>query len=137
MPSFWANRYKVARYGRTRCLALQQREIEEDPQYERRIHELTGKRLLCHCRMNQSCHGDNLIQLYLRVYPDAYDRRVTDRVPTSAELNALAEARNECTDSEGPELDVEIACAPQGWRGNHSPLMVGAGYTEFAWQMGT
>ena len=130
MPSFWANSYKVACYGRTRCLALHKREIEEDPQYERRIHELTEKRLLCHCRMNQSCHGDNLIQLYLRVYPDAYDRRVTDRVPTSAELNALAEARNECTDSEESELDAEIASAPQGWRGNHSPLMVGAGYTE-------
>ena len=43
MPSFWANRYKVARYGRTRCLALHKREIEEDPQYERRIHELTGE----------------------------------------------------------------------------------------------
>ena len=99
MPSFWANRYKVARHGRTRCLALHKQEIEEDPQYERRIHELTGKRLLCHCRMNQSCHGDNLIQLYLQVCPNAYDRRVTVRAPTSAELNALAEARNECTDS--------------------------------------
>ena len=43
MPSFWANRYKVARYGRTRCLALHKREIEEDLQYERRIHELTGR----------------------------------------------------------------------------------------------
>ena len=130
MPSFWANRYKVARYGRSRCLALHKQEIEEDPQYERRIHELTGKRLLCHCRKNQSCHGDNLIQLYHRVYPAAYDRMVTDRAPTSAELNALAEARNECSDSEESELDAEIACAPQGWRGNHKPLMVGAGYTE-------
>ena len=61
--------------------------------------------------------------------PDAYDRMVTDRAPTSAELNALAEARNECTDSEEPVLDAEIACAPQGFRGNHKPLMVGAGYT--------
>ena len=119
-------KHKVARYGRTRCLALHKREIEEDPQCERRIHELTEKRLLCHCRMNQSCHGDNLIQLYLWVYPDAYDRRVTDRAPTSPELNALAEARNERTDSEESELDAEIACAPQGWRGNHSPLTVGA-----------
>ena len=104
MPSFWANRYKVARYGRLRCLALHKQEIEEDPQYERRIHELTGKRLFCHCHKNQSCHGDNLIQLYHRVYTAAYDRMVTDRAPTSAELNALAEARNECTDSEDQSL---------------------------------
>ena len=41
--------------------------------------------------------------------PDAYDRRVTDRVPTSAELNSLAEARNECSDSEESVLDAEIA----------------------------
>ena len=62
--------------------------------------------------------------------PDAYDRRVTVRAPTSAELNSLAEARNDRTDSEESELDAEIACAPQGWRWNHSPLTVGAGYTE-------
>ena len=130
MPSFWANRYKVARYGRSRCLALHKQEIEEDPQYERRIHDLTGKRLLCHCRKNQSFHGNYLIQLYHRVYHAAYDRIVTDRAPTSAELNAPAEARNECSDSEESELDAEIACAPQGLRGNHMQLMVRAGYTE-------
>ena len=130
MSSFWANRYKVARHGRSRCLALHKQEIEEDPQCERRIHDLTGKRMLCHCRKNQSCLGNNLIQLYHRVYPAAYDRIVTDRAPTSAELNALAEARNECSDSEESQLDAEIACAPQGWRGNHKQLMVGAGYTE-------
>ena len=130
MPSFWANRYKVARYGRSRCLALHKQEIEEDPQYECRIQDLAGKRMLCHCRENQSCHGNNLIQLYHRVYPAAYDRVATDRAPTSAELNALAEARNECSDSEESELDAEISCAPQGCRGNHKQLMVGAGYTE-------
>ena len=41
--------------------------------------------------------------------PDAYDRRVTDRVLTSAELIALADARNECSDSEESVLDAEIA----------------------------
>ena len=41
--------------------------------------------------------------------PDAYDRRVTDSVLTSAEFIALADARNECSDSEESVLDAEIA----------------------------
>ena len=30
-PSFWANRYKVARHGRKRCLALYKQEVQDDP----------------------------------------------------------------------------------------------------------
>ena len=132
MPSFWANRYKVARYGRTRCLALHKREIEEDPQYERRIHELTGKRLLCHCRTNQPCHGDNLIQLYLRVYPDAYDRRVTDRAPTSAERQRGVRARRGdclCTtmlawEPQSVDCDGQGLCSPWRWAHEETVLHI-------------
>ena len=104
--------------------------VRGGPQCKHRVHELTRKRLLCHCRSKEQCHGDNLIQLYRLVYPNAYDRTDTTGPPTSAELNALAEARNERSDSEESELDAETACAPQGWRENHRPLTIGASYTE-------
>ena len=50
LPSFWANRYKVSKFGRDRAVELHATEVQEDPQYRLRIHELSGKRLLCHCR---------------------------------------------------------------------------------------
>ena len=44
LPSFWATRYKVS-FGRDRAVALHRAEVREDPQYGRRVHELSGKRL--------------------------------------------------------------------------------------------
>ena len=74
--------------------------VRGGPQYKHRVHEFTEKRLLCHCRSKEQCHGDNLIQLHRLVYPNAYDRTDTTGPPTFAELNALAEGRNDRSDSE-------------------------------------
>ena len=59
LTSLWANRYKVSKFGRDRAAALHRAEVREDPQYGRRVHELSGTRLLCHCRQNEKCHADN------------------------------------------------------------------------------
>ena len=64
LPSFCANRYKVSEFGRDRTVVLHRAEVREDPQSRRRVHELSGKRLLCHCRQNEKCHADNLRDLF-------------------------------------------------------------------------
>ena len=47
LPSFWANRYNVHKFGRRRAVELHKAEVNGDPQYGRRIHDLSGIRGSC------------------------------------------------------------------------------------------
>ena len=69
LPSFWANRYKVSRFGRDRAVELYRSEIREAHLYGRRINELSGERLLCHYRTSEKCHSDNLQDLLRELHP--------------------------------------------------------------------
>ena len=95
LTSFWANRYKVSKFGRDRAVELHRSEFLEDPQYGERVHELSGKRLLCHCRATERCHAENLQGLFRKLYPCAFDVSKSQRAPLSSELNLLAKAREE------------------------------------------
>ena len=77
--SLWANQHIVSVYGWERCPELHGREITEDSQHRRRVHELNGSRLLCHCTPGQTCHGDNLVQSYKQVFAQADGRADTTR----------------------------------------------------------
>ena len=130
LPSFWANRYKVSKFGRDRAIELHATEVQEDPQYRLRIHELSGKRLLCHCRPAEKCHADNLRALFRAQHPQAFDQSSSSRPPLSSELNILAKAREDREDSEESGLEDAEADAPQGWPGTGKPMLVGSGYVE-------
>ena len=98
LPSFWENRYKVSEFGRDRAVALHRAEVREDLQYGRRVHELPGKRLLCHCRQNEKCHADNLRDLFRDWHPHAFDPSSSERPPLSSERRAekiVKTARNQ------------------------------------------
>ena len=36
--------------------------LKAQPELLAALPELSGKRLACHCRLDEACHGDNLIQ---------------------------------------------------------------------------
>ena len=125
-----SNRYKVSVFGRDRAVALHRAEVREDPQYGRRVHELSGKRLLCHFRQNEKCHADNLRDLFRDRRPHAFDPRTSERPPLSSELNILSKGREDREDSEESGLKDAEANAPQGWQGTGKPLVIGSGYVE-------
>ena len=129
LPSFFANTYKVSKFGRSRAVELHKADVNEDPQCGRRIHGLSGKRLLCHCKLHEDCHGRNLQDLFRR-RPHAFDPTCSDRPPLSGELNILAKAREEREDSEESGLEDAVANAPQGWLGAGKPMVIGSGYVE-------
>ena len=89
LPSFWANRYKVSKFGIDRAVELHRAEVQEVPQYGLKVHELSGKRLLCHCRH----HANNLRDLFGDWSPHAFDPSRSERPPLSSELNILAKGR--------------------------------------------
>ena len=69
-----ANRYKVSKFGRDRAVELHRKEVQEDPQYGRRVHELSGKRLLCHCKPDEKCHAQNIQELFRDLFQHATNR---------------------------------------------------------------
>ena len=130
LPSFWANRYKVSKFGRDRAVELHRKEIQEDPQYGRRVHELSGKRLLCHCKPDEKCHAQNIQELFRDIFPHAYDPSGTARAPMASELDILAKAREDREESDESGLEDAEAQAPPGWSGTGKPMLIGSGYVE-------
>ena len=62
-------RCKVCKFGRDRAVELHRAEVREDSQFGRRIHKLSGKRLLCHCRATEKRHAENLQDLFQKLHP--------------------------------------------------------------------
>ena len=48
--------------------------LKQDQVLYRSLWTLSGRRLICHCRLHEKCHGDVLIQEFSNSYPQAYDR---------------------------------------------------------------
>ena len=120
----------MSKFGRDRAVELHATEVQEDPQCRLRIHELSGKRLLCHCRPAEKCHADNLRDLFRAQHPQVFDPSSSSRPPLSSELNILAKAREDREDSEESGLEDAEATAPQGWPGTGEPMLIGSGYVE-------
>ena len=95
LPSFWANRYKASKFGRDTPVQLHRAEVQEDPRYGLKVHELSGKRLLRHCRPSEKCHAHNLRDLFRDRYPHAFDPNCSERLPLSSELNILEKAQGD------------------------------------------
>ena len=66
--------------------------------------QLSGTRLVCHCRADQACHADSIITVYKELFPHAYDRKnnSTAAAPSAEVLNRLARQR-EIPESDGEE----------------------------------
>ena len=55
--SFWANPFQVKRYGRSGAISKFEALFNSSPAMQRRLGQLTGTVLLCHCSQSESCHG--------------------------------------------------------------------------------
>lgn len=60
--SDWGNPFPVHMFGRGPCIKKYEQWFVNQPHLVRRLPELTGKRLGCHCHP-QDCHGDFLSKL--------------------------------------------------------------------------
>ena len=81
------------------------------------MRELSGKRLLCHCRPDEKCHVDSLRDLFRDWHPHAFHPSSSERQPLSSKLNILAKGREDREDSEKSGLEDAETDAPQGWPG--------------------
>ena len=70
--SQFSNPYKVCEYGRENAIRLFEQYLDSSSELISQVHSLSGKRLVCHCGMNQTCHGDALIRKFRELHPDAF-----------------------------------------------------------------
>ena len=95
----WRKRYKVAQYGRSRCLALHRQEVEEDPPVEAQSPRVHGEEAVVPLPFEPAMPQGKSSGFIAVCTPNVHDRTDTTGPPTSAELDALAEARNERSES--------------------------------------
>ena len=82
VPSKWGNPFRVGA-GCTRKEAIDKyKNYVKDAGLDDDIHEITGKDLLCHCRPEDSCHADYLLELCRRDRAGSMATFVDDGLPT-------------------------------------------------------
>ena len=82
VPSKWGNPFRVGA-GCTRKEAIDKyKNYVKDAGLDDDIHEITGKDLLCHCRPEDPCHADYLLELCRRDRAGSMATFVDDGLPT-------------------------------------------------------
>ena len=69
-PSPWANPFKIGRDGTRDQVIAKYKQYIVDTGLSRRVRELRGSVLLCHCARDLPCHGDHLVELAEARAPD-------------------------------------------------------------------
>ena len=128
--SVFGHPYKLCNHSRSQAVAKYRQLLDDSPELSGQLINLSGRRLLCHCKRFQQCHGDAIIAKFVELYPGAYDRdRTAERVPTSEELNLMAILREEPSSDEGSTADEFVPDKGSGWVGSCPPMRVGVGCT--------
>ena len=96
----------------------------------KRLPQLSGIRLVCHCRADQACHADSIITVYKELFPDAYNREDTTAAAPSAEVPSRLAGLREIPQSDDGSADEGAPARGAGWVGTGKPMQIGSGYTR-------
>jgi len=68
--SKWHNPFPVKKYGREKAISLFEAYITtgDGKHLLNDLHELRDKKICCHCKIDEPCHGDILIKLVNEKY---------------------------------------------------------------------
>ena len=78
------NPFRLATHGREEAIRLFGEKLSEDRSMLNSQWNLSGARLVCHCRLTQSCHADSIIEAFRRQYPCAFDRSGHSSIPPNS-----------------------------------------------------
>ena len=92
---------------------------------------LSGTRLVCHCRANEKCHGDVLVEEFRKSYPIACNRADGQGPPPDSRiLDNVAKLREEPDSDDGSSPDEGVPDKHARYRGVGKPMQVGVGYVQ-------
>ena len=75
--------------------------MDDEPRFAQRVRELSGVRLLCHCRARQRCHADSGSQVHTIAPPSAEFRLQQNLFSRSREEKSLLNHQEEHCDRQG------------------------------------
>ena len=105
-PSVFGNPFKVAVHGGSGAIRRFRGYLRKNDDLLKRLPQLSGFRLVCHCRANQACHADSIIKVYKSLFPAAFNREdiSTATAPSAEVLSRLASLR---------EVPIQMMDPPQ------------------------
>ena len=68
--SVFGNLYKLCNHSRSQAVAKYRQLLDDSPELSGQLINLSGRRLLCHCKRFQQCHGDAIIAKFVELYPE-------------------------------------------------------------------
>ncbi|CAK0812662.1 unnamed protein product, partial [Prorocentrum cordatum] len=132
-PSKWANPFKVSKMmPRSEAIANYESHLRDTPDLLACLPELSGCRLLCHCRRGQRCHGDVLVKMWAETVPKATrgdDALIPEGAGTACwvvwqvyidnldVLEVTDEVSAAALKAQGPPEVVQLACERYAQRG--------------------
>ncbi|CAK0842773.1 unnamed protein product, partial [Prorocentrum cordatum] len=132
-PSKWANPFKVSKMmPRSEAIANYESHLRDSPDLLACLPELSGCRLLCHCRRGQRCHGDVLVKMWAETVPKATrgdDTLIPEGAGTACwvvwqvyidnldVLEVTDEVSAAALKAQGPPEVVQLACERYAQRG--------------------
>ena len=129
--SLWCNPFKVSEYGRELAVSKCDHHLRTNQDLNDALWQLSGARLVCHCRPGESCHADIIRKVFSEKFPDAHDRDNEEMEPPTAQvLNYMAKLREVPEQSDGSSADEGAPERGAGWVGHGPPIKVGVGYVS-------
>ena len=124
--SLWCNPFKVSEHGRDIAVSMFEDHLRTDQDLNDALWQVSGARLVCHCRPGESCHADVIRRIFSERFPEAHDRDTEQAEPPTAQvLNYMAKLR-----SDGSSADEGAPERGAGWVGHRPPIEVGVGYVS-------
>ena len=116
-PSVFGNPFKVAVRGRIGAIRRCEGMLRKNDDLLKRLPQLSGFRLVCHCRANQACHADSIITVYKSLFPAAFNGEEisTATAPSAEVLSRLANLREVPDSDDGSTADEGAPARRAGW----------------------
>ena len=124
-PSVWGNPFRIGR-GTPRAEAVQmyEKHLGGDTDLLARLPELEGRRIACHCRLGQACHGDALTRAFCRLRASRLNAPLA-APPTERVALSEAARRRAVAGTDVPPAGARGRVVPTVWAGSGEPIFVG------------
>ena len=125
--SDWANPHSIKHVGsRDAAIDSFKKYLNDNASLRSRAGELEGRKLMCHCSLDEDCHGDVLIELYKKHVRDITENTRADP-PEDKDVQAEATRRRQAVAGAAPK-DLDGRSEPTVAAGEGPPLYVFKGH---------
>ena len=93
-PSYWGNPFRIGRDGDRKEVVTKFQNLVESGELMGKVRGLKGNVLLCHCRDDEECHGDVLVNAYVEKFGINTGQAPADQeIAAAVRQTAVAAAR--------------------------------------------